>query len=169
MNTKLSVLLAALTVAGAANAVTFNFQSNGTSSMAGPIVTVNNPNLTQYNPGTTAGYTFSSLGYSYTPTFVGNSRDGSIAGTGTLTLKNPANALGTFTFNFSGSAKRGFSDGVNNTLNTISFSNLSFTLTGASGFAIGGTGTGTIQILQKAGFDRSQFMVHVRRALTVLT
>ena len=43
MNTKIATILTVLAVSGAAHAVMFNFQSNGTSSSRGTTVTVSNP------------------------------------------------------------------------------------------------------------------------------
>ena len=130
MNTKLASLLVASMAAGVAHGITFNFQSNGTASMSGSTVTVLNPNLTQYSPNSTPGYTFSSLNYAFDPIFAPGSRTGTVAGTAALQLLDPSNSLKTVTFDFTGSAKRSFGDANMNSFDFVSFSNLTFALTG---------------------------------------
>lgn len=145
MHFRSAILLAAFAAAGAAHAVNFNFQSNGTSSLSGTTVTVNNPNLTQYTLGSTAGYTFTNLDYTYTATFLPGSLSGSISGTGSLALKDPSNAAGLFDFSFSGPATRLPDDAAANTLVNVSFSQLAITLlpdATTPGFTAGLVGAG---------------------------
>lgn len=136
INFKSSLVLAALGATVAANAVQFNFQSNGTSSLSSGVVTANNPILTRYTLGSTTGYTFTSLNYSYTPVFASGSMTGMISGTGTLAFSNPSSTPGTYTFSFSGDATRATSDATANTLVNVSFANLSFALVPTTGSAL---------------------------------
>lgn len=87
-----AVGLAVLATVAGANAVAFNFQSTGTGTATGSLVSVNDAILRQYEtPNPSATYTFVSLAYSYTPSFAAGSFVGTASnGTGTLVIHDVA-------------------------------------------------------------------------------
>ena len=135
MNARLSALLiASIATIGAANAVAFNFQSTGTSTVSGSVLSASDTTLKQYvAPDPSATYTFVSLGYTFTANFAAGSFTGSTTnGVGTLVVRDvAANVNRTLAFSFSGLLSRTSTSSLANV--NVQSSNFVLNGTGASG------------------------------------